>query len=72
MPLVGDEVQFKLCPIPPKFVKFQAVDVHLENIDINLHRKWNEPFDPAEETSGEHTTQLGSSPVREPIKSSID
>ncbi|XP_075256867.1 cold shock domain-containing protein CG9705-like [Convolutriloba macropyga] len=74
VPLVEDEVVFKLCPIPPKFVKFQAVDVHLQNIDINVHKKWSEPFDPVDDSGDTSRTPvaMATSPVREPIRSSID
>ena len=64
VPLAGDRVNFKLCPIPPKFMKYQAVEVHLENPDINKHKTWSEHFD----AEGNMST----SPVRDPVLSSID
>lgn len=41
MPLPGDEVKYRLCPIPPKFEKFQAVQVHIINLTPEVHLKWD-------------------------------
>nr|CAD7197829.1 unnamed protein product [Timema douglasi] len=43
VPLPGDEVQFRLCPIPPKFEKFQAVHVHITNLTPEVHIRWDCP-----------------------------
>ncbi|XP_056631607.1 cold shock domain-containing protein CG9705 [Diorhabda sublineata] len=41
VPLPGDRVKFQLCPIPPKFEKFQAVHVHIVDLKPEVHRKWD-------------------------------
>ncbi|XP_047003070.1 cold shock domain-containing protein CG9705 [Schistocerca americana] len=41
VPLPGDEVQYRLCPIPPKFEKFQAVHVHIVNLTPEVHVRWD-------------------------------
>ncbi|XP_044730008.1 cold shock domain-containing protein CG9705 [Chrysoperla carnea] len=41
VPLPGDEVKYRLCPIPPKFEKFQAVQVHIINLTPEVHLKWD-------------------------------
>ncbi|KAK4872490.1 hypothetical protein RN001_014519 [Aquatica leii] len=40
VPLPGDIVKYRLCPIPPKFEKYQAVHVHITNLTPELHKKW--------------------------------
>lgn len=40
IPQPGDKVRYRLCPIPPKFEKFQAVHVHIINLTPNVHQKW--------------------------------
>ena len=42
IPRKGDKVRYHLCPMPPKFDKFQAV--HLEIVDFTpeKHHKWSE------------------------------
>jgi len=45
VPLPGDEVEFKLCPIPPKFEKNQAVHVSITNLTPEVHLKWDCPSD---------------------------
>jgi len=42
IPLVGDRVKYQLCPVPPKFEKFQAVHVHIVNLKPELHRRWEQ------------------------------
>lgn len=41
VPLPGDEVQYRLCPIPPKFEKNQAVHVQIINLTPEVHVKWD-------------------------------
>ncbi|KAL0272036.1 UNVERIFIED_CONTAM: hypothetical protein PYX00_005163 [Menopon gallinae] len=41
VPLPGDEVQYRLCPIPPKFEKHQAVHVNIINLTPEVHMKWD-------------------------------
>ena len=40
IPLPGDMVKYRLCPIPPKFEKYQAVHVHITNLTPEIHKKW--------------------------------
>ncbi|KRY84134.1 tRNA-specific adenosine deaminase 2 [Trichinella pseudospiralis] len=41
----GDEVTYKLCPIPPKFEKMQAVHVVLRNLVPGVkHERWDQPI----------------------------
>ncbi|KAJ8966573.1 hypothetical protein NQ314_003468 [Rhamnusium bicolor] len=40
VPLPGDRVKYQLCPIPPKFEKFQAVHVHIVDLKLGIHKKW--------------------------------
>ena len=41
MPLPGDEVEYRLCPIPPKFEKTQAVHVNIIHLTPEVHVKWD-------------------------------
>ncbi|XP_077298512.1 cold shock domain-containing protein CG9705 [Arctopsyche grandis] len=43
VPLPGDEVRYRLCPIPPKFEKCQAVSVHIVHLTPEKHMKWDQP-----------------------------
>lgn len=43
VPLPGDQVQYKLCPIPPKFEKVQAIHVNIINFTPEVHLKWDCP-----------------------------
>ncbi|KOB79082.1 Tyramine beta hydroxylase, partial [Operophtera brumata] len=43
VPLPGDEVIYRLCPIPPKFEKNQAVHVCIMHLIPEKHLKWDEP-----------------------------
>lgn len=40
VPMPEDRVKYRLCPIPPKFEKCQAVHVHLINLKPEQHAKW--------------------------------
>ncbi|XP_022116923.1 cold shock domain-containing protein CG9705 [Pieris rapae] len=42
VPLPGDEVMYRLCPIPPKFEKNQAVHVRIVHLTREKHLKWDE------------------------------
>ncbi|GLV45064.1 uncharacterized protein CBL_14363 [Carabus blaptoides fortunei] len=44
IPLPGDKVKYRLCPIPPKFEKYQAVHVHIVNLTPEVHQKWDTPL----------------------------
>lgn len=42
-PVPGDELSYKLSPIPPKFEKYQAVEVRIIGMDKSsgkLHHRW--------------------------------
>lgn len=44
VPRPGDKVCYRLCPIPPKFEKVQAVNVEiLELSDNGSHKRWDNP-----------------------------
>ncbi|XP_037821884.1 cold shock domain-containing protein CG9705 [Lucilia sericata] len=42
VPMAGDEVSYRLCAIPPKLEKFQAVHVKIVNLTPEVHHKWEE------------------------------
>jgi len=43
-PHEGDEVSFKMCPLPPKFEKVQAVHVVIKNLNPGVrHERWDQP-----------------------------
>ncbi|XP_037940126.1 cold shock domain-containing protein CG9705 [Teleopsis dalmanni] len=46
VPLPGDEVKYRLCAIPPKYEKHQAVHVQIINLTPEVHHKWEEPIYP--------------------------
>ncbi|CAL4242733.1 unnamed protein product, partial [Meganyctiphanes norvegica] len=43
IPLEGDEVTYKLCPIPPKREKCQATHVRIINFTPEVHHRWDSP-----------------------------
>ncbi|KAI5697179.1 cold shock domain-containing protein CG9705-like [Diaphorina citri] len=43
VPLPGDEVKYRLCPIPPKFEKNQAVHVEIVHLTPEVHLQWDSP-----------------------------
>lgn len=43
VPLPGDRVRYRLCPIPPKLEKCQAVRVEIINLTPQVHLKWDSP-----------------------------
>lgn len=43
VPLPGDQVHYRLCPIPPKLEKCQAVHVEIVNLTPQVHLKWDSP-----------------------------
>lgn len=51
IPRPGDEVRYRLCPIPPKEEKFQAVHVELINLTSQVHHKWD--INPKDEQPGD-------------------
>lgn len=42
VPLPGDEVSYRLCFIPPKFEKVQAIHVQITHLTPEKHSKWEE------------------------------
>ncbi len=40
IPRKGDKVKFRLCPMPPKFDKFQAVHIQIVDFVPEVHHKW--------------------------------
>ncbi|BES97205.1 CSP [Nesidiocoris tenuis] len=41
VPLPGDRVKFRVCPIPPKLEKVQAVHVEIIDFGPEVHKKWD-------------------------------
>lgn len=52
VPRVGDEVSFRLIPIPPKREKFQAVHVQITNFTPEVHLRWEAPITEEEGLEG--------------------
>lgn len=48
VPRKGDIVQYRVCPIPPRFDNFQAVHVHIIDFTPEVHHKWEMPETPEE------------------------
>lgn len=42
VPLPGDEVSYRLCAIPPKFEKTQAIHVRITHFSAETHQRWEE------------------------------
>jgi len=40
VPLPGDEVSYRVCAIPPKCEKHQAIHVRLVNFSPETHQRW--------------------------------
>lgn len=38
----GDEVKYRLCIIPPKYEKYQAVHVQIIHFSDEKHKRWEE------------------------------
>ncbi|XP_014240452.1 cold shock domain-containing protein CG9705 [Cimex lectularius] len=45
VPLPGDRVKYRVCPIPPKFEKYQAVHVEIVNFTPDVHLRWDSPIE---------------------------
>lgn len=43
VPMPGDLVRFRLCPVPPKLDKHQAIHVQIVDFCPAKHHRWNEP-----------------------------
>ncbi|CAD7080816.1 unnamed protein product [Hermetia illucens] len=52
VPMPGDEVKYRLCSIPPKYEKYQAIHVQIINLTPEKHTKWEEPC--TDEGHGQH------------------
>jgi len=48
VPREGDEVTYRLCPIPPKLDKSQAIHVRIIHFSADVHIKWDAPVEEAE------------------------
>ena len=48
IPRKGDRVTFQMCPMPPKFDKFQAVSINIVDFVPEAHHKWSEKETPEE------------------------
>jgi hypothetical protein len=42
IPRKGDRVRFRMCPMPPKFDKFQAVHIAIVDFTPEVHHRWCE------------------------------
>jgi len=58
VPLKGDQVSYRLCPVPPKFERCQAVTVTITKMVDSPHKRWDTPETPedyqSEEDSSHH------------------
>lgn len=43
IPRSGDEVVYRMCSIPPKFEKYQAIHVQITNLTPEVHLRWESP-----------------------------
>lgn len=57
VPRIGDEVTFRICPLPPKEEKFQATHVRIVNFTPDVHVKWDAPLGEEEKDSECHTNE---------------
>ncbi|KAG4076818.1 hypothetical protein HA402_009164 [Bradysia odoriphaga] len=44
VPMPGDEVKYRLCIIPPKYEKHQAVHCQIINFCATKHKKWEDQY----------------------------
>lgn len=44
IPLAGDEVSYRVCAIPPKYEKYQAIHVKITDFTPQVHHKWEAPI----------------------------
>lgn len=44
VPMPGDEVKYRLCIIPPKYEKHQAVHCQIINFCETKHKKWEDQY----------------------------
>jgi len=43
IPIKEDRVTYRMCPIPPKMERHQAIHVRIVNFCHTKHHKWSEP-----------------------------
>merc|ERR1712179_343791 len=55
VPLKGDKVSYRLCPVPPKFERYQAVTVHITRMTEVPHKRWDTPETPDDIMSEEES-----------------
>jgi len=55
VPLKGDQVSYRLCPVPPKFERCQAVNVTIINMVDLPHKRWDTPETPEDYQSGDES-----------------
>jgi len=56
VPLEGDVVSYRLCPIPPKLEKSQAIHVQIIHFAPDVHIRWDAPVEEVEKADGECTS----------------
>jgi len=54
VPMKGDKVSYRLCPIPPKFERSQAVNVQITQMSPSTHKRWDSPQTPEDLQLDEH------------------
>merc|ERR1711936_97727 len=54
VPMKGDKVSYRLCPIPPKFERSQAVNVQITKMSASTHKRWDSPQTPEDLEPDEH------------------
>jgi len=52
VPRIGDEVSYRVCPLPPKEEKYQATHVRIINFTPDVHVRWDAPLDEDEKHEG--------------------
>ncbi|CAG0918352.1 unnamed protein product [Notodromas monacha] len=58
VPKSGDEVAYRLCPIPPKMEKTQAVHVRIVNFCPSRHQRWTSPCEQDEDEAIPPTSSM--------------
>jgi len=58
VPRKGDKVSYRLCPFPPKFEKYQAVNVKITSMSPQPHNRWDSP-QTAEDRNEDDLATLG-------------
>lgn len=48
IPRKGDRVRYRICPMPPRFDRAQAVHIEIINLTPETHHKWSEKETPEE------------------------